>query len=166
MNADYEKAKQFSLTSIKRWENGVFHHPMSVRLMEFLMAHDLHDYDDYFCWKMGGDGDNGENLMFEMDAFFEMMDLNKKYVEEKSKEFAGTGTQITPLGNTGISIGCMKRDYRDCLDKSMEEWKKHKKTLPKKVLGKQYRSGVYAFAYWLIRWSGLVKPAENDQGQI
>ena len=30
--------------------------------------------DDYFCWKKGGDGDNGETLMFELDIYFEEQD--------------------------------------------------------------------------------------------
>lgn len=55
----------------QRWEKGIPHHPKSVVLMEFLSAVDFHAYDDYFCWKTGGDGDNGESLMYEMDAFFE-----------------------------------------------------------------------------------------------
>ena len=71
---DYEKAKQFGLTKLFRWEEGIEHHPMSVRLMDFLAEHDFCDYNDYFCWKTGGDGDNGESLMYEMDAFFEMLD--------------------------------------------------------------------------------------------
>jgi hypothetical protein len=78
MNTDYNKAKQLGLTSIDRWSEGKKHHLMSLRLMEFLQEHDLNDYDDYFDWKMGGDGDNGESLMFEMDAFFEMLDLENK----------------------------------------------------------------------------------------
>jgi hypothetical protein len=53
---------------------GLDHHPMSERLMAFLAEHDLRDFGDYFCWKTGGDGDNGEELMYQMDAFFEMMD--------------------------------------------------------------------------------------------
>ena len=71
---DYEKAKELNLTEIDRWEDGVEHHPMSMRLMEFLSKHDFNDHNDYFCWKSGGDGDNGEQLMYEMDAFFEMLD--------------------------------------------------------------------------------------------
>jgi hypothetical protein len=49
---------------------------MSERLARFLAEHDLRDYGDYFCWKTGGggDGDNGETLMYQMDAFFEMLD--------------------------------------------------------------------------------------------
>ena len=71
---DYSKAKELGLTDIDRWGEGVSHHPMSKRLVAFIAEHDFHDYGDYFCWKYGGDGDNGETLMFEMDAFFEMLD--------------------------------------------------------------------------------------------
>jgi len=74
---DYQKAKQLGLTNLDRWEKGIEHHPMSVRLMEFMAEHDFNDYGDYFCWKTGGDGDNGESLMFEMDAFFETLDKEK-----------------------------------------------------------------------------------------
>ena len=77
MNADYEKAKKLGLTQIDRWGNGVNHHPMSRRIMEFISEHDMEDYSGHFDWKYGGDGDNGEQLMFEMDAFFEMIDLEK-----------------------------------------------------------------------------------------
>jgi hypothetical protein len=40
--------------------------------MRFVAEHDFNDYDDYFCWKLGGDGDNGETLIYIMDAYFEM----------------------------------------------------------------------------------------------
>jgi len=75
--SDYEDAKAAGLTQQDRWMDGVDHHPMSKKLMAFLQDHDLHDYDDYFCWKSGGDGDNGENLMYQMDAFFELLDKQK-----------------------------------------------------------------------------------------
>lgn len=68
---DYEKAKAAGLTDIDRWGDGVDHHPMSLRIMAFLEQHDYKDYGDYFCWKSGGDGDNGETLMYQLDAFFE-----------------------------------------------------------------------------------------------
>ena len=74
---DYQKARDLGLTKKDRWGDGVPHHPMSERLMTFLADHDFLDYHDYFCWKMGGDGDNGETLMFEMDAFFEMLDAER-----------------------------------------------------------------------------------------
>jgi len=72
---DYNLAKITKLTDKKRWEEGIDHHPMSERLCRFLTMHDFNDYDDHFSWKIGGDGDNGETLMYQMDAFFEMMDL-------------------------------------------------------------------------------------------
>lgn len=72
--SDYEAAKALGLTGQHRWEEGTDHHPMSQRLMKFLVEHDFRDYSDAFCWKTGGDGDNGESLMYEMDAFFELLD--------------------------------------------------------------------------------------------
>ncbi len=43
--------------------------------MIFLIEHDLYDCDDHFCWKTGGDGDNGEILMYQLDAYFETKEL-------------------------------------------------------------------------------------------
>ena len=74
---DYQKAQELGLTNKSRWGDGVDHHPMSVRLMEFLFHHDWKDYNCYFDWSYGGNGDNGETLMFEMDAFFELLDQEK-----------------------------------------------------------------------------------------
>ena len=72
------RAKENGLTDIDRWGEGVDHHPKSQELMEFLAEHDFKDMDDYFCWKIGGDGDNGESLMFEMDVYFEQKDIDDK----------------------------------------------------------------------------------------
>lgn len=69
-------ANPLSLTQ-DRWSEGIDHHPMSQALMTFLREHDYKNYGDYFDWKMGGDGDNGEALMFEMDPFFEWLDKQK-----------------------------------------------------------------------------------------
>ena len=64
---DEEKTKD-------RWGNGIEHHPKSKELMAFLVDIDFNVFGDHFCWKTGGDGDNGESLMYEMDAFFEAKD--------------------------------------------------------------------------------------------
>ena len=72
---DYSKAKTLGLTDKNRWEEGMEHHPQSERLMTFLEEHDFNDYYDCFGWKTGGDGDNGETLMFQLDAVFELMDI-------------------------------------------------------------------------------------------
>jgi hypothetical protein len=58
-----------------RWEKGMPHHPKSVALLKSLMEADWAFGDDSFCWKQGGDGDNGETLMFEMDIQFELEEL-------------------------------------------------------------------------------------------
>lgn len=74
---DYKNVHGFRLV-YDRWEKGTPHHQMSERLVRFLAKHDMDDYEDCFCWKVGGDGDNGETLMYEMDAFFEMLDICKE----------------------------------------------------------------------------------------
>jgi hypothetical protein len=58
----------------KRWEQGIPHHPKSIRLFKQLADVDFRLGGDYFCWKSGGDGDNGEHLMYEMDIIFELED--------------------------------------------------------------------------------------------
>lgn len=87
---DYEKAKGLKLTDINRWEEGRSHHPESERMINFLASHDYEDHEDYFCWKTGGDGDNGEALAYQMDTYFEMKDTlhpsSKADVGEALKE--------------------------------------------------------------------------------
>lgn len=72
--SDYDKAKELGLTSKDRWGEGIEHHQKSVKLMNFLKEHDFKDYGMCFDWETGGDGDNGETLMFQLDAYFELMD--------------------------------------------------------------------------------------------
>lgn len=62
----------------KRWEQGIDHHPKSEELMKALMKIDIELCNDYFCWKKGGDGDNGETLMYEMDIYFECLDAGEE----------------------------------------------------------------------------------------
>lgn len=57
-----------------RWEQGISHHPKSIELMKHIAELDFCFMDDYFCWNMGGDGDNGEFLMYLMDMYFELQD--------------------------------------------------------------------------------------------
>jgi hypothetical protein len=75
---DYLRARNLGLTNKNRWEEGIEHHPMSERIVRFLVEHDFNDYNNHFYWKVGGDGDNGESLMYQMDAFFEMLDILKQ----------------------------------------------------------------------------------------
>lgn len=59
-----------------RWEQGIPHHPKSEELFAALAKIDLDFGNDYFGWKSGGDGDNGEHFMYELDIYFESADLN------------------------------------------------------------------------------------------
>ena len=62
-----------------RWENAIPHHPISEALVNFLQVVD-HQYDNlYFDWKTGGDGDNGETLMFQLDCFFWLQEQVLKF---------------------------------------------------------------------------------------
>jgi len=62
----------------KRWENGTEHHPKSVELFKALADIDFRFGNDCFCWKSGGDGDNGEELMYHMDIYFECQDAKEE----------------------------------------------------------------------------------------
>lgn len=54
----------------ERWESGIPHDPFSKKMMEFIADYDFHECSDFFCWKIGGDGDNGEQLMYLLDEYF------------------------------------------------------------------------------------------------
>ena len=58
----------------KRWEQGIPHHPDSKRIAQAIFDLDWEYGGDYFCWKSGGDGDNGEHLMYLLDIYFEGME--------------------------------------------------------------------------------------------
>jgi hypothetical protein len=50
----------------ERWEQGIDHDPRSKALFKSIRQLDL-QYGDLFCFKAGGDGDNGEWLMYLLD---------------------------------------------------------------------------------------------------
>lgn len=58
----------------ERWEEGVSHHPDSVALYKRISELDFSVGGDYFRFRSGGDGDNGEALMYLMDVIFEARD--------------------------------------------------------------------------------------------
>lgn len=59
------------LTINERWEQGIDHDPQSIELYESISKIDWDHGDDFFCFKAGGDGDNGEHLMYLLDIHFE-----------------------------------------------------------------------------------------------
>jgi hypothetical protein len=58
----------------KRWEEGIDHHPMSKKIAAAIFENDWEYGGDYFCFKSGGDGDNGEHLMYLLDIYFDQED--------------------------------------------------------------------------------------------
>lgn len=76
-----------------RWGLGIPHDPRSKEIVNALVDIDLEFFCDHFCWKVGGDGDNGEALMYELDVYFEQKDrdfssyadkLDQSMLESKS----------------------------------------------------------------------------------
>lgn len=65
-----------------RWEKRMPHHPKSINLFKQLDKIDLEFGGDFFCWSSGGDGDNGEHLMYEMDIIFEQDDIDAKLASD------------------------------------------------------------------------------------
>lgn len=61
----------------KRWENGIDHHPKAEEIFSLIQESDWAFGDDYFCWKQGGDGDNGETLMQALSVLLELQDAEK-----------------------------------------------------------------------------------------
>ena len=62
-----------------RWENGLEHHSRSEELAHLIGDLDWLFTNDYFCWKFGGDGDNGETLMFLLDILFDLEDAEETF---------------------------------------------------------------------------------------
>lgn len=57
-------------TPQERWKNGIPHDPRSEEIYGILAEADIRFGDGYFEWSSGGDGDNGEVLMFMLDSYF------------------------------------------------------------------------------------------------
>jgi len=70
--------------------DGVPHHPEAENIFELLKESDLAFGNDHFGWKSGGDGDNGEGLMYSLSILLELRDA--KVAEEVSKEAGGFKT--------------------------------------------------------------------------
>jgi len=58
----------------ERWETGVDHHPQSQEIFKAIAEIDFRLNGDSFYFKSGGDGDNGESLMYLMDVYFDAKD--------------------------------------------------------------------------------------------
>ena len=68
----------------KRWEKGIDHNPMSEEIVRAVAELDFKYGGDLFCFKIGGDGDNGEHLMYLLDIYF---DQRKEEQKKRQVEF-------------------------------------------------------------------------------
>ena len=57
-------------TPEERWEEGIPHHEASIRVMKFITELECKTWND-LGYSFGGDGDNGEDMLYVLDAFFE-----------------------------------------------------------------------------------------------
>lgn len=62
----------------ERWEKGIPHDERSKEIFEFIKEYDFHFANDFFCFKSGGDGDNGEHLMYLLDEYFANKDKQQQ----------------------------------------------------------------------------------------
>lgn len=67
------------------------------------------------------------------------------------------GSNFTSVGP--VVLGCISPEARELLDTIMEKWEEHLAEI-KKAHGPDYTPTHYGFAYWLVRWSGLVRPSD------
>jgi len=78
--------KKKELTPSERWEQGKAHDPRSVALYRSIELIDFKEGGDYFCFKSGGDGDNGEHLMYLLDIHFERKDQTIVVVKQEGTD--------------------------------------------------------------------------------
>jgi hypothetical protein len=74
------------------------------------------------------------------------------------------GSRNINCGSVGpfqVVLASISPEARDLLDRIMDEWENHLVEL-KATHGEGYEPGYYGFAYWLVRWSGLVRPNEMN----
>jgi len=62
----------------ERWKKGISHCDESVEIFEAIAFLDYEFNSNMFDWRSGGDGDNGESLMFLLDMYFEHRDRTRK----------------------------------------------------------------------------------------
>jgi hypothetical protein len=65
----------------ERWSQGIDHHPRAVELAQAIEAIDWLHGGDSLGLKFGGDGDNGEFLLYSLDILCELEDAEKLATE-------------------------------------------------------------------------------------
>ena len=65
-----------------RWLNGIDHNPMAEKLARLIAKLDFSECDDSFGFKFGGDGDNGEHLIYILDSLIDRGYLSLEFPEK------------------------------------------------------------------------------------
>ncbi len=66
-----------------RWESGIPHHPKSIEIGKLIGDIDYKLGGDAQYLQFGGDGDNGEALLYCLDIIFECQDNNETELLKK-----------------------------------------------------------------------------------
>jgi len=62
----------------ERWEQGIDHDPRSEKIIRAMARLDWELCDGALDIEVGGDGDNGETMMYLLDCYFEEEDQKQK----------------------------------------------------------------------------------------
>ena len=65
-------SRKYTIT--ERWEQGIKHDARSVAIARGIAKIDEEDNSNAFDFSFGGDGDNGEQLLYLLDLYFEDLD--------------------------------------------------------------------------------------------
>jgi hypothetical protein len=62
---------------LDRYGKDMDHDPRSIKIAKAIGDIDFEAFDDAMCLKFGGDGDTGEELMYRLDVYFELLDKGR-----------------------------------------------------------------------------------------
>ena len=105
MKDNHSNSDHVETDTNERWRRGIPHHPESKRIFAILAEADFKHTNDYFRWKSGGDGDNGEILMYALDVYFDLKDREGEQAMSTSKKhiyIAEVGSNSAPETDTEV----------------------------------------------------------------
>jgi len=120
----------------RRWEDGVPHDPRTLQLFEAIVDLDFRLNSDYFCWKRGGDGDNGEIFMFVLDEVLQRRDESSQTLADQLNE-VGAQIRLEPGSNREILVvpdAIVNLDTVTLAGQKVRWSNKEKKWMPSKQL--------------------------------
>lgn len=131
-SSDASGKDEDGLTVGDRWEQGVPHDPRSVAILESISKIDAEQCNNYFDWRVGGDGDNGEELMYALDVHFASVDARAEVTPPRDLPRATDEELIAMLSddygqdnekdhNTAAVLAIAERLRRERCDKTEAE---------------------------------------------